>query len=141
MKKDIEFEYADPWLLLSIIYAKIHGESTLANIIGYGDFINHAVFSLEELQGGLFRLIRSGYVIDNDKEFLPTDKISVPYEKFTKKKNPVNKELQFIRVELNAPEWSDSYDPVKANKSGSYSKINQESFESAYKEYAQKMKI
>ena len=135
MKKKFSFGCTDPWLLLSIIYAQEHGNSKLSSIIGYGDFINHAIFSLEELQGGMYRLTKSGYVIKKSDEFLPTDKILIVYHKVIKQKSFVNKDLEFIRKQLNAPEWTSDYDPSKANESGSYIEINKEVVEKAYKEY------
>ena len=140
MKKNIQFQCTDPWLLLAIIYACQQGGSSLSDILGYGDFINHAIFSLEELQSGLHRLIKSGYVIKEKDKFLPTDKIIIPYHKFSKHKNSVSRDLQFIRTELNAPEWSSNYDPTKANKSGGFKEINKDTYKMAYKEYAQKVK-
>ena len=139
MSKESKFQCADPWLLLSIIYARQQGNSDLSNIIGSGDIINHSIFSLEELQGGVSRLIKSGYVKKKNNEFFPTDKITTPYRKFSKRKNPIEKELEFIRVELNAPEWSSDYDPSKIlNKKDTYDEINKEIVEKAYKEYVRK---
>ena len=139
MNKKIKFEYADAWLLLSIIYSKQHGQATLSDIIGQGDFINHAIFSFEELQGGLYRLAMAGYIIKKNNGFLPTDKIMMSYNQFTKRRNPVERELKFIRTELNSPEWSTNYDPSKANKNGADKEITKELYDKAYKEYSDKM--
>lgn len=138
-KKELKFYYADPWLLLAIIYSQKNGVSDLSNIIGYGDFINHAIFSLEELQGGLYRLTTTDYVVKVNNKFLPTNKIMRSYKQFTKKRNPVDKELKFIRLELNAPEWSASYNPSKANKNGADKEITKEIFYKAYQEYINKL--
>ncbi len=137
MKKELEFECADSWLLLAIIYAYQRADSSLSNIIGYGDFINHAIFSLEEIQGGISRLIKSGYVVEKNKEFFPTDKILISYKKLPKK-NTVLKELEFIRTELKAPIWSENYNSSKANLTSSYNGVKKEDFEKAYKKYTQK---
>ncbi len=141
VKNEYKFEYSDPWLLLSIIYAQQHGKGDLVSIIGYGDFINHAIFSLKEMQGGMYRLIQAGYVIEKEDGFLPADKIVIPYKKFRAKKHSVEEDLQFIRVKLSAPEWSSDYDLSLASQSERYKGISQESFERAYQKYAQEHKV
>ena len=40
-----------------------------------------------------------------------------------------------MRTELNAPEWSEEYDPSKANKNGAYKKINREIVNDAHVDY------
>ncbi len=134
------FKCADPWLLLSIIYANQQGNSSLLSIIGFGDAINHAIFSLEELQGGVGRLIKFGYIIKKRNKFVPTDKILISYKKSCNKRRHVFKELEFIRKELKAPAWSDEYHPSKANVGCSYKGITKEILEKAYNEYIQKVK-
>jgi hypothetical protein len=140
MKEKFNFGYADSWLLLSIIYAQKQGDPDLSNIIGCGDFINHAIFSLEEIQGGMYRLIQSGYVIMKKSKFFPSDKIVIPYQKFSRHKNSIIKDLEFIRKALNAPEWSSSYNASKANKNGSCDEITKEIVEKAHKEYVCRIK-
>lgn len=140
LKSEMVFEYADAWLLLSIIYANQHNCAKLSDIIAWGDAVNRAIFSLEELQGGLFRLINTGYVAKRDDEFVPTDKIMQAYMRFTKKGNLIFDELQFVSSVIKSPEWSSGYDPSKANKNGSLEEITKERFEVAYREYVQTFK-
>lgn len=135
-KKDgVEFKYADAWLLLSIIYASEKGDANLCKIISYGDFINHAIFAIEELEGGFFRLANSGYIIEDNECYRPTDKIIMPYIKFSSKNKSVSKQLAFIREQLNSPDWTEDYDPSKANEGINYRIINKKAFESAYSGY------
>jgi hypothetical protein len=61
------FVWSDAWLLLSLIYAR--GLADRATISEYGDFINHAIFTRKELEGGLSRLVRSGLVRKKGKTF------------------------------------------------------------------------
>ncbi len=131
---------SDPWLLLAIVYAYHQKDSSLSNIIGNGDLINHAIFSLQELQGGISRLINSEYVFEKGGQFLPTDKILIPYKKLSGKRNQVSKELEFIRTELKAPKWSENYNPLKANRGGGYKRITKDILEKAYNDYLQRMK-
>lgn len=139
IKNGIKFNYSDAWLLLSIIYAKSNGIANLVNIIGYGDFINHAIFTIEELKGGFYRLINSDYIVEKNGEYIPTSKIMLLYNKFTKKRNLVNKELEFIRFQINSPDWSKNYNPHKLNKNQNYKNINEEIYKNAYKKYKEKI--
>ncbi|MBI4846531.1 MAG: hypothetical protein HY810_08730 [Candidatus Omnitrophica bacterium] len=129
------FKYADAWLLLSIIYASEKKAASLSEIIAYGDSINHAIFTIEELQGGFFRLINSGYIIEHGNKYRVIDTMVGDYKKFVIKNKSVIKQLAFIQKKLNSPAWSEEYDPLTANEDGSYEKINKNVFEVAYKEY------
>jgi len=135
MEKKIAFKYADAWLLLSIIYANRKDRAILSNIIAYGDFINHAIFTWEELQGGLFRLINTGYVVEDSEGYKPTDKTIVLYREFSIKTKSPLKQLVFIREKLSSPEWSEDYNPSTANAGITYERINEKVVEAAYLEY------
>jgi hypothetical protein len=51
------FEWSDAWLLLSLSYS---GEpADREHLRSIGDFINHAIFNDEQLDGGLARLQRA----------------------------------------------------------------------------------
>lgn len=142
MKRNIEFKCADAWLLLSIIYANKNGSTALSDIIAYGDYINHAIFTTEELEGGLFRLISSGYIIEDGDGYRATDKIMEPYKKLSTIGNKsIYKNLVLIREKIASPAWSDAYDPMKANEGIVYKRINKEIVKSAYKEYLEKIGV
>ncbi len=58
-----DFTSSDAWLLLAIKTAQADSSSaTLAEIIGAGDAINHAIFMDEELKGGFYRLAHGGHI-------------------------------------------------------------------------------
>ena len=48
--------------MYSILVAARNGEATLADVIEAGDVINHAIFMPNEINGGLGRLERAGFV-------------------------------------------------------------------------------
>lgn len=136
MRKRNLFQFADAWLLLAIIYASQKTRiASLTEIIAYGDFINHAIFTWQELQGGLFRLIKSGYIIESENGYKVSSKIFDSYKKFAKKNGSIFKQLGFIQQELSSPEWSEDYNPLTANKGVTYKKINKEVVEDAYQSY------
>lgn len=68
-----QFLSTDAWVLTSIYGAALGGEATLARVIGTGDFINHAIFTLHELNGGLRRLEEAGYITVEGEEYLLTE--------------------------------------------------------------------
>lgn len=51
---------SDAWLLLALMYGR--EASDRRQILSIGDSINHALFTDEELEGGLQRLIAGGHV-------------------------------------------------------------------------------
>jgi len=55
------FEFYDCWLLFSIGFSK--WGNTIKWILRSGDSYNHSVFSLEELNYGMSKLIGNGYVV------------------------------------------------------------------------------
>ena len=59
------FVWSDAWLLLAIIYAGREG-GNVETLIEVGDFINHAIFIDEELEGGFRRLGQAGYIQEAD---------------------------------------------------------------------------
>lgn len=139
MKESIKniqaFLYSDSWLLLAIIYASKRNGADLPKIIAQGDFINHSIFTWQELQGGIFRLLNAGYIVENSQGYKPTEKIMIAYKKFLNKEHPVWKQLDFIRQQIDAPKWSEEYNPKLANERIIYSKINESSFKIAYEKY------
>lgn len=140
----IKFNWADTWLLLSIIYASGNGGRTalLVDIIAYGDYIQHAIFTLSELRGGFYRLLTSGYVAETPEGFLPKKNILDLYlgHLAGKKTSRVDKDLEFLREILGAPEWWPGYNPNKVDLDGRYEKINKEIIRQAYDEYRRMIK-
>ena len=57
------FRWSDAWLLLAADLAVTgSGPAALARVIGAADAIQHAILTKEELDGGLGRLGRAGYL-------------------------------------------------------------------------------
>ena len=66
------FVGADGWLLAAVVLC---GEPTsLPEVIGAADFLNHAIPEQAELECGLNRLLAAGYITHQDGRFGPTDK-------------------------------------------------------------------
>jgi hypothetical protein len=58
------FLWSDAWLLLSLIYAREPADRD--HLRAVGDFINHAIFTDEELDSGLARLLQAGHATEHD---------------------------------------------------------------------------
>lgn len=129
------FKTADPWVLLTIIYAGKKKGANLVSIISVGDYINRCIYSWQELQGGLYRLLKAGYITEEDGGYRPTEKIMVPFTKKFKNRVSFMKQMDFLRDELKSPKWSEDYKPATANEGVVYKKITEAGVEAAYNEY------
>jgi len=91
------FEWSDAWLLLSIIYSWEPADRDRLRAIG--DFINHAILTDEELDGGLARLQHEGHVIANGNKYSPSPAVFAWYAASTKGKSrtAVHKDLERVK--------------------------------------------
>ena len=134
----MKFEHADPWVLLAIIYASGPESSEyakLSDIIACGDAINHAIFTTDELKGGLYRLLREGYIKEDNLTYAPTEKALEVYNKNTSSRRYIFKDLDLLMKHLKSPDWTKEYKPNESVINVSYDKINETIVNQAYKEY------
>lgn len=101
---DLIYEWSDAWLLLAIIYASRHEPATLAKVIAAGDAINHAIFTPAELDQGLARLSRGGYVDEFDGTLVPLTK-AFEYQVTDRKPRQWLDELRAVQEMLNVREF------------------------------------
>lgn len=66
------FVWSDAWLMYSILAALRRGDASLMDVIEAGDAINHAIFTTEEINGGVERLVRAGLVTVSDHAISPS---------------------------------------------------------------------
>lgn len=97
------FLWSDAWLLLSLIYARELADRD--HLRAVGDYINHAIFTDEELDGGLERLVRKGHAVTVEDQFAPSREVLDWYTGVTagKSRTAVHKDLERIRRFLGAP--------------------------------------
>jgi len=94
---------SDAWLLLSLIYAP--EACNHHQLRAVGDYINHAIFTDEEIDGGLARLVQAGYVTEVSDRYFPTEHVRDWYASITegKSQTAVQKDLervkQFLHIE------------------------------------------
>lgn len=100
---DNAFKYvrSDAWLLLAILYAGREGGASLNQVKAAGDFINHAVFTADELTCGLNRLSAGGFIKERRGLFSVTSKVFEAYLKTTTPRRAAHKELEDIERFLN----------------------------------------
>jgi hypothetical protein len=65
--------WSDAWLLLAAGITSSTGSSTLTQVIGAADGIQHAIMTKEELVGGIRRLTRAGYMTFEGGAFTLTE--------------------------------------------------------------------
>ena len=97
MRLLLMFLWSDAWLLLSLIYARKPADSDLLRATG--DFINHAIFTDEELDGGLGRLMGAGYAVKVGRQFAPSPGVLGWYDGITAGKTRTGVQKDIERVE------------------------------------------
>lgn len=90
------FVWSDAWLLLSLIYAR--DPAGRDHIRAVGDFINHAIFTDEELDGGLARLLEAGHAVADKDQLAPSPQVLAWYASVTagKSRTYVHKDLERV---------------------------------------------
>lgn len=94
------FPWTDAWLLQSLIYAREPADRDRMRAVG--DYICHAIFTDEELDGGLDRLMRAGHVVAVGDRFAPSPQV-LGWHAAGKKRTSVLKDLERVQAFLDAP--------------------------------------
>ncbi|HLG43354.1 MAG TPA: ankyrin repeat domain-containing protein [Planctomycetota bacterium] len=71
MSFDFDFKWSDAWLLQAVWSASASGResASLKGIVGMGDAFNHAIFTIGELRNGFSKLVRAGYLSEEEGAF------------------------------------------------------------------------
>jgi hypothetical protein len=106
--------------------------SSLARVIGTADAIQHAVLTWEEVDGGLFRLGRAGYVTVRD------EKISLTQQGRTildglRETTVLNRQDE-LSIAIGARSWT-GHDPAAARDPGQPEIITQRAYQAAVSGY------
>jgi hypothetical protein len=100
-----KYEISDLCLLLSIGFHK--NGSALDSILRNGDYLNHSIFTLDELNHGLSKLIFNGYVRKAGNPYLTTNKAKSFYQKYKKLfENPIDELLRLAYLFQYEPKKS-----------------------------------
>lgn len=131
----IPYLWSDAWLLLSAILAGSPAGATLEGIVSAGDAVNHAIFTFQELDGGLARLLAGSLVrIDGERVF-PTDQATALYARVSKRGGSMLTQMERIGRQIGAPAWSTSHDPNKADSAWSLAHLSANDLKRAYTGY------
>jgi len=122
--------WSDAWLLLAIIYAAGNSGASLRYIVGAGDYINHAIFTLDELRGGLIRLITGGFIREQDGNFAATEMTLESYRRTTTPRRAALKELADLEELLKASGSTEQNNRQKSLR------LSKKRYDKAVKEYA-----
>ena len=103
MKIDRElFVWTDAWLLLALLYSGFPSDRKRIEVVGDG--INHAIFTEQELNGGLKRLIACCHVVENIGLYSPAEAVDVWYRTVSPKRSSMSKDLERVCKFLNVSE-------------------------------------
>lgn len=91
---------ADAWVLLAVLYARAPADRD--ELVHVGDYINHAIFTPEELDGGLRRLCAAGYVVDAGGRFAPSPAMREWFRARRRARSYVHKDLERVKDFLRA---------------------------------------
>ena len=134
--------WSDAWLLTAIYGANLADEpASLARVIGTGDFINHAIFTLAELNGGFSRLEKGGLITVHDQTYSLTETGRNVTEIDPKAKKGAFYHMDTVRMRLGASEWGPRVNPNEAgDPSNPRTYVTEETFQTAFQEYRQMLK-
>ena len=92
---------SDAWLLLAILLASREGSVPLDQIVAAGDFINHAIFNPDELEGGFRRLSAGKFIRERQSKFTVTKKVLDYYESNMTPRRAIFNQLKDMERLLN----------------------------------------
>jgi hypothetical protein len=99
-------QWSDAWLLHAVMLAQ--GDKTCAtveDIIGAGDFINHAIFTCDELAGGFRRLEQVGFLEIDGAVCKLTTAFFAAWKRAGTERRSLAKQSEALRKILGAPPW------------------------------------
>jgi hypothetical protein len=112
-----DFLWSDAWLLLAVGSAAQSEPAELASIIAMGDAIEHAIFTKEELNGGIGRLQRASYIEYTPAGLALALRGRELLDHVGREGAVVSTQLRALLEHLGAPAWSTSYSPRDAQGS------------------------
>lgn len=104
-QEQLQFEASDAWLLLSIILAAGNNAASLDEIVAAGDGINHAIFTEDEMESGLYRLRSGGYIEESNGSFRPSRATINKYKVIHATAKVVLKQMDLISDFIGAKPW------------------------------------
>lgn len=104
-REQFQFEASDAWLLLAIILAAGNDVASLAEIVAAGDGINHAIFTEDEMESGLYRLSAGGYIEESNGSFRPSRTTVDKHRVICAKTKAALKQMDLLSDLIGAKPW------------------------------------
>jgi len=123
----MKIERSDAWVLLSIC-ACTRKTGTLRDIIGVGDYINHAIMTKDELFGSIKRLHGAGLIFQKDDRYKPAPRVAKKFARIRKKLR--NRYLRILRVLKPYLLKIEKKEPI-----GVLGRLTKKAYDKALKEY------
>jgi hypothetical protein len=103
MKPAAYFTLADAWLLVALfMYDVAKAEVDLPAIIARGDALNHAVFTVQELQTGFINLQAGGWIAVDGNMLNLTERSTTLKEQFPSRKGGLFSQVEQTLRKMNA---------------------------------------
>lgn len=131
---------SDAWLFQAAALAARLGSTTLAHVIGAGDALQHAIFTKEELDGGISRLRRAGYVEFGASGIVLTATGRDVADRAAVGAKTVSDELKAVEALLGTPAWTPGEDPRKA-RGGEPDLLTSDEYETAVRDYRKLLRV
>jgi hypothetical protein len=135
-KLGIEYRWTDAWLLLAIIYESGEKPVTLKDIVGAGDMINHAIFTDEEFESGLYRLTQGEWIAESPPGFRATEKTNRAFRSIRAKGLGAFDEKKEVEKVIGAKPWQPNEPIPHPENQFSYPGFSREALDKATKQYS-----
>ena len=129
----IEHRWSDAWLLQSILLANKNGSSSLDAVIGYGDAIQHSIFTINELRYGISRLEWAGLITRQGSALLPTPAALTLWSRATERTTVLD-QLEALAESMSASS-SATHDPNAIDTEHVPAPLSQAVFDDALARY------
>jgi hypothetical protein len=104
-REQFQLVASDAWLLLAIILAAGNDVANLDEIVAAGDGINHAIFTEDEIESGLYRLTNGGYIEEVNGSFKPSSATVDKYRVIDAKAKAPLRQMELISDFIGAAPW------------------------------------
>ncbi len=127
--------WSDGWILLAVIYAGGGEAASLEAVVAAADYINHAILTVEEMQGALARLTAKGYIIFAEEQISPSEQTMAYYRSIAGPRRKVFDELDDILAFIRTTEPESDAAPKQATVESPGPGISREAFDAAVERY------
>ena len=114
LESGFPYQWSDAWVFLAVALAGNGDWAALDAVIAAGDGIEHAIFSWEELDGGLSRLCRGGLVELGPKGYRLAAPGLAVYQHVAATRRQLGNLLAAVEHQIGAAPWQRDDDPRAA---------------------------